>query len=239
MFSVCLGLAFPSSELQHVSSTSNLPLYVGRGTLQAAERHLFFRLWRRILSTAVFRSDVRSDARRLLQYFSQLQRETYREAQRCPGRTRAHQLQIFCRLQRTRLFIEGHRSQSIQSSRLASLANLSACYFSRTYTAVYGERPQATAARVRLEYAAELLVHTPESVGGIALAAGFESSCSFSRAFRAHFGVTATRYRNETSGIKGQTRFFRAQASRPDREVFPTPLLSRHTAELSPQHVLA
>lgn len=194
VFSLCLGLCIPASELQRAGQEMDQPIYAGRGTLKMSDRPLFFRLWRRAMSSGS-QAAGRFDVRALLGYFAQLQRDVQRDAQRCPGRTRAHQQQVFGRLQRARLFIEGHRNQSIRSSELANLANLSACYFSRTYTAVYGEGPQETATRVRLDYAAELLAATPESVGGIALAAGFENSCSFARAFRARFGLTATRYR--------------------------------------------
>lgn len=197
---LCMGLSIPVSEAQTIAAELGRPLYVGCGKLSRTEGQLLFRLWRRAMTGAYQDNDSHHEARGLLRYFMELQRDIHDDARRCPGRTRAHRHQVFTRLQRTRLFMAGHRSKPVRSSELAILANLSACYFSRTYTAVYGERPQATAARIRLEYAAELLSATKDPISGIAQKAGFENCCSFARAFRAQFGVTATRFRQEQAG---------------------------------------
>lgn len=196
---LCVGLTVSASDLQGTSKELARPLYVGRGELALGERRMVLRLWRQAMKAAFASAGDRLDTTHLLAYFSELQREIHRDAGRCPGRTKAHRQQVFSRLQRTRLFMEGHRGQPVRSSELASLASLSACYYSRTFTAVYGERPQATAARIRLEYAAELLTMTSDPVASVASAAGFENCCSFARAFRAHFGVTASKYRLDNS----------------------------------------
>jgi AraC family transcriptional regulator len=196
---LCIGLSISLRDLQAAGSDLARPLYVGRGVLAVQERRMVMRLWRQAMEAAFRFPGQRLDTSRLMTYFSELQRDIHRDAGRCPGRTRAHRQEVFSRLQRTRLFMEGHRGQPVRSTELASLANLSACYYSRTFTAVYGERPQATAARLRLEYAAELLVVTTDPIASVALAAGFENCCSFARAFRAQFGVTASRFRSDNT----------------------------------------
>lgn len=196
---LCVGLTLSVSDLQQSGKDLPHPLYVGRGTLSAGQTRMVMRLWRQTMTDAFKSPGGQLEASSLLSYFSELQRDIHQDAGRCPGRTGAHRHQVFSRLQRTRLFMEGHRGQLVRSSELASLASLSACYYSRTFTAVYGERPQATAARIRLEYAAELLTATSDPVASVALASGFENCCSFARAFRAHFGVTASRYRQENT----------------------------------------
>lgn len=212
---LCVGLSICASDLQAASGDSTRPLYVGRGTLAPEERRMVMRLWRQAMEAAFSSQDGRGlDTSNLLDYFSELQRDIHRDAGRCPGRTKAHRQQVFSRLQRTRLFMEGHRGQLVRSSELASLASLSACYYSRTFTAVYGERPQATAARIRLEYAAELLVMTADPVASVALAAGFENCCSFARAFRANFGMTASRFRLENT--RSPQGAMRRRTLRPD-----------------------
>lgn len=198
---LCVGMTVSANDLLGTTKELARPLYVGRGELSLDERRMMLRLWRQAMEAAFTSTGERLDPTNLLGYFCEVQRDIHRDAGRCPGRTKAHRQQVFSRLQRTRLFMEGHRGQPVRSSELASLASLSACYYSRTFTAVYGERPQATAARIRLEYAAELLTMTADPVASVASAAGFENCCSFARAFRAHFGMTASRYRSDNASI--------------------------------------
>ena len=61
--------------------------------------------------------------------------------------------------------------------------------------ALYGEGPQAMAARLRLNRAAHLLQGTSLSVGEVGAVCGFENNCSFSRAFRERYGLPPSTYR--------------------------------------------
>ena len=78
---------------------------------------------------------------------------------------------------------------------LARWSHFSPWYFSKIFQSVYGQAPQQYAARLRLEQARRLLVEGRLPVTEVSLASGFESPCSFARAFRARFGVSASEYR--------------------------------------------
>jgi AraC-like DNA-binding protein len=64
------------------------------------------------------------------------------------------------------------------------------------FHAIYGEGPRETLSRTRLHQASMLLENTTLSVGEVGAACGFENPCSFARAFRAHYGTTASGYRD-------------------------------------------
>jgi AraC family transcriptional regulator len=58
---------------------------------------------------------------------------------------------------------------------------------------------------MRLERAADLLTSTTMMIGEVAAASGFDNCCSFARAFRARFGVSATRYRSAANTARVET----------------------------------
>ena len=72
---------------------------------------------------------------------------------------------------------------------------MSTWYFTKIFHALYGEGPQAMAARLRLGHAARLLSETSLSVSEIGAVCGFENNCSFSRAFRERYGTPPSLYR--------------------------------------------
>lgn len=192
---LCLGLSFDGEgSPSRRATTDHACVYPGRGRLDEGERLVFLRLWRRACPRPADAAG-RGDASPLLAFMAEIQRDLQRYAQRCPGRTRGHRHQVFVRLQRARLYLNGHRNRRVPMRELARLVNFSHSYFSRTYTFVYEEQPQVTASRIRLAHAAELLISTETPIGEIAQASGFENNCSFSRAFRARFGISATDYR--------------------------------------------
>jgi AraC family transcriptional regulator len=102
-------------------------------------------------------------------------------------------------MQRAHLYLEGHRDRVVRISELAELTNFSSWYLSKTFQSLYEESPQALSARLRLERAADLLRDTTMMIGEVAAASGFDNCCSFARAFRARFGVSASQYRQETA----------------------------------------
>src|SRR5690606_30760347 len=83
----------------------------------------------------------------------------------------------------------------VRVAELAQLTNFSSWYVSKTFQSLYEESPQALSARLRLERAADLLRDTSMMIGEVAAASGFDNCCSFARAFRARFGMSASHYR--------------------------------------------
>jgi AraC family transcriptional regulator len=98
-------------------------------------------------------------------------------------------------MQRARLYLDGNLGHPVRLAELAQLCNFSVWYFTKTFHALYQEGPREAIARTRLRQASELLEQTSLSVGEVGAACGFENNCSFSRAFRAHYGKPPSLYR--------------------------------------------
>lgn len=179
-----LGLSAPSTGLD---AAEDLGFVAGRGRASLSQLRTALRLWR---DTA-----RHGDATPLLRHLRDLQSPLWAGALRCPGRSLRRKRQVFARLQRARIYIDGHRHRVLRIQDLANLTNFSSWYFSKTFHALYGESPQAMGARARIEHAAHLLRTTPMMIGEVAVSSGFENCCSFARAFRAHHGMSASEYR--------------------------------------------
>ena len=80
-------------------------------------------------------------------------------------------------------------------SELALLAQVHPAYMARRFREHFSLSIGRFARRARLEWAAERLAATDESVASVALRAGFADQSHFTRAFRAHYGVPPRRYR--------------------------------------------
>ena len=92
--------------------------------------------------------------------------------------------------------VRDHLAEDLPLERLARIALFSPFHFHRVFRTVTGETLSAFVQRQRLERAAVSLVHHPdESVLAVALDHGFASAAGFARAFRAHFGTSATEWR--------------------------------------------
>ena len=81
---------------------------------------------------------------------------------------------------------------------LARVAAFSPFHFHRIFRAVTGETLFGFIQRVRLERSAGALLAVPDrSVLEVALDHGFSSSATFARAFKGHFGMSATEWRRD------------------------------------------
>ncbi|GAE52731.1 transcriptional regulator [Xanthomonas arboricola pv. pruni str. MAFF 311562] len=169
-------------------------LYPGRSQLSRGDLRIALRLWR----NAAAQSGGAS-ARPLLLHLAAMQRDFIAQEQRCPGRSRSRRRQVFGRMQRARLYLEGNSDRVVRIAELAQLTNFSSWYVSKTFQSLYEESPQALSARLRLERASDLLRDTSMMIGEVAAASGFDNCCSFARAFRARFGVSASHYRDQTT----------------------------------------
>ncbi len=173
-------------------------LLPGYGRMRARDLRIAMRLWRNGADAPRACSGEEFTGRALqpmLLHLLALQRELDGGISRSPGRSVRRKRQVFGRLQRARLFIEGHRHRVVRLTELAELTSFSSWYLSKTFHDIYEESPQAASVRVRLELACELLTGTDCSIGEVGAACGFENSCSFARAFRMRFRTTASAYR--------------------------------------------
>jgi len=188
---LAIGLCLDADALRALSQLADCAVYAGRGTINRSEARVALRLWRKLAD-----SDGSALAMRpVLLHLASLQSELGEVVQRCPGRSRLRKRQVFGRMQRARMYLEGNSHRVVRIGELAELTNFSSWYLSKTFQSLYEESPQSLSARLRLERAALLLRETDMMIGEVASASGFDNCCSFARAFRARFGTSASRYR--------------------------------------------
>jgi AraC family transcriptional regulator len=99
------------------------------------------------------------------------------------------------RVNRVIFHVEAHLDEPANLDDLARVACFSPCHFHRIFAAFTGERLAAFVRRLRLERAAQRLLHLDAPITDIALDAGYETPSAFTRAFVTHFGVTPTEFR--------------------------------------------
>lgn len=99
------------------------------------------------------------------------------------------------RIVRTLVYIQRHLDEELELENLASVAAFSRFHFHRVFRGLVGESVKEYVRRLRLERAAQALKHTDTTVTDIALAAGFDTHESFTRAFGIMFGVPPSGYR--------------------------------------------
>lgn len=94
--------------------------------------------------------------------------------------------------------IEAHLDEPLTREDLARVAAFSPFHFHRVFAAVTGETLFSFIQRLRLERCAGRLLDDPSTpIQDIAVDHGFSSASTFARSFKAHFGVSATTWRNE------------------------------------------
>lgn len=221
---LCVGLNLSADALKAMSRFTDCGLYAGRGRMTRRDARVALRLWRQ---ASVRAADTEAPAevtalRPILLHLAGIQRDLASRIPRCPGRSRSRKRQVFGRLQRARLYLEGNCDRVVRISELAELTSFSSWYFSKTFHSLYEESPQAASARMRLEHAADLLKSTTMMIGEVAAASGFDNCCSFARAFRARFGVSATRYRGAAASGAATRADSAKSASRTRKEMLAT-----------------
>ena len=97
------------------------------------------------------------------------------------------------RVNRVLDYIAGHLDSDLSLARLSAVGCFSTFHFHRIFQGIAGETLNAHVRRVRLERAALLLKTSPRKrITDVALETGFAGTAEFSRAFRNHFGRTAS-----------------------------------------------
>ena len=122
--------------------------------------------------------------------------------ERCPGSGLTRKKAVFLRLQRVRNYICACAHQDLDVAKLALMANYSVGHFITTYRSVFEETPYSNLSRHRLESASTLLSGSTLGIADIALAIGFQSRSSFTRAIKKHLGSSATQFRESRSIVE-------------------------------------
>jgi AraC family transcriptional regulator len=112
-------------------------------------------------------------------------------------------------------YIRDHLDGELTVESVSRAALFSPFHFHRLFGAMTGETLYNHIRRVRLEKAANLLLQSPcRPITDIALDVGFGSPSSFARAFRGHFGASATRWRADGGGRKSKKRKTNSKAGK-------------------------
>ena len=97
------------------------------------------------------------------------------------------------RVNRVLDYIGQHLDEDLSLTRLSEIGCFSPFHFHRIFIGATGETLNNHVRRVRLERAALLMKTSPRKrITDVALEAGFAGTAEFSRAFRNHFGRTAS-----------------------------------------------
>ena len=107
------------------------------------------------------------------------------------------------RILKVLLHIQDHLSESLTLDELAGVAAFSPFHFHRVFRGMVGESVKEHVRRLRLERAAQKLKLGAEPVTQIAFDSGYEALESFTRAFRAMFGVSPSEFRKGNRSTHG------------------------------------
>jgi AraC family transcriptional regulator len=99
------------------------------------------------------------------------------------------------RIQDVQKYVREHTDEALNREVLASVAGFSVPHFHRIFTAQVGENIASYVRRVRLERAARKLRMGAVDITEVALAAGYDTHAAFSKAFKQHFGLSPSEFR--------------------------------------------
>ncbi len=123
--------------------------------------------------------------------------------------TKKHGEQVYARrFSRVLDFIDSHLDESLSGERLGRVAHFSKFHFQRQFSDYVGITPNRYIQLARLRRASYRLAFNPlERITDIALAAGFEHSESFSRAFKSAFGQSPSAFRKDPNWAAWSSQF--------------------------------
>lgn len=94
-----------------------------------------------------------------------------------------------------KLYIRDHLDEPLNREVLAAVAGFSVPHFHRIFTGCVGENITSYVRRVRLERAGRKLRMGAVDIAEVALAAGYDTHAAFSKAFKQHFGLSPSAFR--------------------------------------------
>ena len=95
-------------------------------------------------------------------------------------------------------FMRAHYAEQITVGDAAKHVGIDRSHFTRTFTRAIGMPPMAYLQKLRMDRGSDLLRGTSLSVTEIALTVGYPDLYSFTRAFRNRFGMSPSKFREET-----------------------------------------
>jgi AraC family transcriptional regulator len=116
------------------------------------------------------------------------------------------------RIERVIAYVIDHLDDDLDLNLLADVACLSPHHWHRVYAAMRGETVAATVKRLRLTRAAAYLAQTSMSVEAVAAKSGYPNVQSFTRIFKAVYGMPPATYRLRGSHTQFQPMTMRTSA---------------------------
>jgi transcriptional regulator GlxA family with amidase domain len=101
--------------------------------------------------------------------------------------------------------MEANLEDPAELDELARAGGISRRQLERLFRNLIGDTPSGYYLKLRLKHARHLLEHTSLSILDVSLASGFVSAPYFSRAYRAHFGLSPRDDRRRLQGVMSQT----------------------------------
>ncbi len=115
-----------------------------------------------------------------------------------PRSADALRAEYVARVNRVLDHIERNLDQPLSPAALADIAHFSRFHFHRIFAAMTGETLGQLIRRLRVERAAQMLLHNPEhTITAVAIDCGFSSPATFARSFKEAFGMSATQWREQ------------------------------------------
>jgi AraC family transcriptional regulator len=99
------------------------------------------------------------------------------------------------RIDEVKLYIREHINEPLNREVLAAVAGFSVPHFHRIFTACAGENIASYVRRVRMRRAGQKLRMGAVDITEVALAAGYDTHAAFSKAFKQHFGLSPSEFR--------------------------------------------
>lgn len=100
------------------------------------------------------------------------------------------------RLQQVVFYLRTQYNHKISITELEQLSSFSYRNLQRVFKAFYSETIGAYVTRLKVENAAKILVYSQKEIKLIAEEVGYSDVFSFSKAFKKHFGISPSKYRN-------------------------------------------
>lgn len=104
-------------------------------------------------------------------------------------------------------YINSHLFEALDSDELAQMSNLSKYYFRRIFKEIVGENVGTYIQRLRLEYIAHKLLSTDMTLSQIAEQTYYQNKFSLSKAFKKHFGISISAYKERYKEIQSAINF--------------------------------
>jgi len=142
------------------------------------------------LQPSSFEEDFLLLSKRLLLFYEQIRDQI----ERVPAVKASTREELFRRLERGREFIHGHADGPLSLDAVAKAACLSPYHFHRVFAQVFEKTPHAYVTQVRLARA-HSLIRSGLPVTRACVDVGFSSTTSFTRLFRAQYGMVPSKIR--------------------------------------------